>query len=89
MGFRFILTDAWLRALRNFEAHSAIQQMGYDHKFDASAALANMGTAVRLCSVYPGDNAVVPHKPFSSRFDDLSLRNIMVRSWVLCSSITF
>ena len=58
--------------------------------FDANAALANMDAAVRLCSVYPGDNPVIPHimsphKPFSFMFNDLSLKHIMVRSWVLRS----
>jgi hypothetical protein len=62
-----------------------------DHEFDANAALANMDDAVRLCSVYPGDNPVIPlmkfpHMSFSFRFDDISLRNIMVRSWILCSA---
>jgi len=55
--------------------------------FDANVALANMDAAVRLCSVYPGDNPVIPHtmlphKPFSFGFADVSLKNIMVRSWV-------
>jgi hypothetical protein len=58
-----------------------------DHEFDANAALANMDDAVRLCSIYPGDNPVIPlmkfpHMPFSFRFDDISLKNIMVRSWI-------
>jgi len=56
-----------------------------DHGFDANAALANMDDAVRLCSVYPGNNPVIPltkspHMPFSFKFDDISLKNIMVRS---------
>ena len=62
----------------------------HDHKFDTDAALGNMDAAVRLCSVYPGDNPVIPymaspHKPFSFRFDDISLKNIMVGSWILFS----
>ncbi|KIM73699.1 hypothetical protein PILCRDRAFT_828925 [Piloderma croceum F 1598] len=43
----------------------------HDHEFDANAALANM------------DDAVIPlmkspHMPFSFRFDDISLKNIMI-----------
>jgi hypothetical protein len=61
-----------------------------DHKFDASAARTNMTAAVRLCSVYPGENSVIPdmkspHMPFSFRFEDISLNNIMVRRLILCS----
>ena len=68
----------------------ALKSKGENY-FDANAALTNMDAAVRLCSVYPGDNPVIPQikspdKPFSFRFADVSLENIMVRSWVLTVS---
>jgi hypothetical protein len=51
---------------------------------DPSLALTIMNEAVRLCSKYPGDHAVLTtttasREPFSFVFDDFSLSNIMVQ----------
>ncbi len=84
----FSNTADWLSC--SLRAEISALKLKRDDYFDVNAALANMGAAVRLCSIYPGDNPVIPHitsphKPFSFRFADISLKNIMVRSRFLCS----
>src|ERR1700734_1500847 len=78
----------WLS--HSLRAEIYISKSTHDHTFDTNAALGNMEAAVRLCSFYPGENPVIhhmksPHKPFSFRFDYMSLKNIMVRFVVACS----
>jgi hypothetical protein len=81
---------AGIQKFRSPFTETAAWQATRDHKFDANAALANMDAAVRLCSIYPGEHPVIPHpkspqKPFSFRFDDISLKNIMVCYSIVCS----
>jgi len=77
-----------LSASSNFRFE--IRKLEHSIGFDANAALTNMDAAVRLCSIYPGNNPVIPQikspqEPFSFKFDDISLKDIMVHFWVLCS----
>jgi hypothetical protein len=79
----FSNTATWLS--HSLRAEIFVLKSTHNHEFDANIALSNMEAAVRLCSIYPGEHPVIPHiktpqQPFSFRFDDISLRNIMVRS---------